>query len=294
MSPTGSIFVQISDANLHLVRNLMDEVFGAVQYAGLISYSATTGQTSALLAQITDYLLWYRKGNDPSSFHQLYKLTPAIDDPEERYVCIETPDGQVIDLSKAQKEGRQETPKGRVLKLENPTSQSGNDKSREPFFAFGRSFVPRGSRGWSTSVDRGLPRVLSAGMLHQQGNNIWWKSYRDSGRLQAITAHWMDTRSNAFGDEKIYAVQTVVKVLERCILMTTNPGDLVLDPTCGSGTTAAVAEQWGRRWITIDTSRVAMALARTRLMAARHPPYLLRGSPDGAAKEAELTALHRP
>jgi adenine-specific DNA-methyltransferase len=112
--------------------------------------------------------------------------------------------------------------------------------------------------------------------------------------MTALTDIWLDTQTGAFTDEKVYVVQTNAKVIERCLLMTTDPGDLVLDPTCGSGTTAAAAEQWGRRWITIDTSRVALALARTRLMAARHPPYLLRDSREGAAKEAELTARAAP
>jgi adenine-specific DNA-methyltransferase len=289
LADTGSIFVQISDTNLHLVRSLLDEVFGSENYAGMISFSATTGQTSVRLAQITDYLLWYGKTRSRMTFHQLYKLEPPIDDPDERYVCVETPDGTIVDLSKAQKSGAAPLPAGRILKLQDPTSQSGNDSSREAFDAFGMSFRPSGSRGWSTSVKDGLPRMLRAGMLHRQGNGLWWKSYRDKGRLQALNALWTDTRMNAFGEKKVYVVQTAPKVLERCILMTTNPGDLVVDPTCGSGTTAVVAEEWGRRWITTDTSRVALALARTRLMAGRFPAYLLRDSREGAAKEGEIT-----
>jgi adenine-specific DNA-methyltransferase len=289
LSESGSVFLQISDTNLHQVRGVMDEVFGHANYAGLIAFSATTGQTSTLLAQITDYIVWFAKDRSKIRFQQPYVLGPAIDDPEERYVCVETAEGAIIDLSKAQKSGRLPLPKGRILKLENPTSQSGNEKSRQEFEAFGKGFTPAGSRGWSTSVDVGLPRVLKSGMLHRQGNNIWWKSYRDEGRLQSRTAQWMDTRLNAFGEDKVYTVQTSTRVVERCLLMTSAPGDLVLDPTCGSGTTAFVAEQWGRRWITIDTSRVALALARTRLMAARHPAHLLRDSKEGALQEAELT-----
>jgi adenine-specific DNA-methyltransferase len=150
------------------------------------------------------------------------------------------------------------------------------------------SLFPGGSRGRSTSVDVGLPRALAAGMLHRQGNSLWWKSYRDYGRLRPLTVLWLDTRVNAFGDSKVFVVQTPPKVVERCILISTDPGDLVLDPTCGSGTTAYVAEKWERRRITIDTSRVVLAAARTRLMAARHPAYLLRDSAGGAAKEAEI------
>ncbi|OFW60369.1 MAG: hypothetical protein A2133_07260 [Actinobacteria bacterium RBG_16_64_13] len=276
LADTGSIFVQISDANLHRVRALLDELFGTAQYCGLIAYSATTGQTSARLAQITDYLVWYAKDRAQVTYRDLYEELPAIDDPHERYVCVETDAGEIIDLSVAQKLGKAPYPPGRILKLDNLTSQTGSESSRQPFVAFGHSFVPGGSRGWSSSVEDGLPRLLRAGFLHRQGDTLWWKSYRDRGRLQARTALWLDTRTNAFSDPKVYVVQTSPRAIERCLLMTTAPGDLVLDPTCGSGTTAFVAEQWGRRWITTDTSRVALSLARQRILTARYPYYELR------------------
>jgi adenine-specific DNA-methyltransferase len=283
LTGSGSIFVQISDENLHRVRALLDEVFGAENYAGLISYSATTGQTSARLAQITDYVLWYSRDREKLRFNQPYELGPAIDDPEERYVCVETADGEIVDLSRAQKLGDQPKPTGRILKLENLSSQTGNEASRKPFSAFGSSFSPGGQRGWSTSVEEGLPRALRAGMLHRQGDTLWWKSYRDQGRLRDLNSLWLDTRENAFGDGKRYVVQTSRKVIARCLLMTTDPGDLVLDPTCGGGTTALVAEQWGRRWITIDTSRVALAIARQALLTARFEHYRLKNEMKGVA-----------
>ena len=276
LADTGSIFVQISDQNLHRVRNVLDETFGVNNYCGLISFSATTGQTSSKLAQITDYLLWYCKHKERVKVRALIEQLPSIDDPEERYVCIETPAGEVIDLSVGQKSGRVPLPVGVILKLENLTSQTGNEASQQQFNAFGTSFRPGGSRGWSTSVEDGLPRLLRAGYLHRQGDTLWWKSYRTEGRLQAKTSLWLDTRMNAFSDPKVYIVQTAPRVVERCVLMTTDPGDLVLDPTCGSGTTAFVAEQWGRRWITCDSSRVALALAKHRLMTAKYDYYKLR------------------
>ncbi|MBX3460767.1 MAG: site-specific DNA-methyltransferase [Planctomycetes bacterium] len=294
LSDSGSIFVQISDENLHRVRALMDEVFGQDNYAGLIAFSATTGQTSGRLAQITDYLLWYAKDMSKIKFRKTYEEVPAIDNPTERYVCVETPQGDIIDLSVAQKTGQQPVPEGRVLKLDNPTSQTGNEASRRPFHAFGQEFRPSGTRGWSASYEDGLPRVLRAGYFHKQGNSIWFKAYRDKGRFRPRNALWADTRTNAFGDPKVYVVQTATTVLERCINMTTDPGDLVLDPTCGSGTTAYVAEQWGRRWITTDTSRVALALARTRLMSARFPFYQLMDSPEGKKLEAQLSGQPIP
>ncbi len=278
---SGSVFLQISDENLHRVRGLADEIFGSEQYVGQIAYSATTGQTSAQVAQITDYLIWYSKSKPKLKFNRLYQIAPAIDDPEERYVCVETSNGTIVDLSVRQKLGQEPTPAGRILKLENPTSQSGDDESRRPFDAFGFDFRPSGSRGWSTSVGSGLPRAHRAGRLKNQGKSLWWKSYRDHGRLRPINALWTDARQNAFGDSKIFVVQTSVAAVERCVLMTTDPGDLVLDPTCGSGTTAFVAEKWGRRWITCDTSRVAVTLAKQRLMTASYDYYELKYPHEG-------------
>ncbi|ANP37046.1 DNA methylase [Phaeobacter gallaeciensis] len=281
LTESGSVFVQISDENLHHVRELMEEVFGAENYAGLIAYSATTGQTSGLLAQITDYILWYGKDKSQLKHNRLLTVGPAIDNPKERYVCVETPEGHIIDLSVKQKTGEEDFPDGRILKLENPSSQSGDENSRRQFTAFKKTFKPGGSRGWSTSVDEGMPRVLRAGYFRQQGNSLWWKSYRDSGRVRPLNSLWTDTRQNAFGDGKVYVVQTAPNAIERCLLMTTDPGDLVLDPTCGSGTTAFVAEKWGRRWITCDTSRVAVTLAKQRLMTASFDYYALRYPHEG-------------
>ena len=288
LAESGSIFVQISDENVHRVRAVMDEVFGPDNFAGQITYSTTTGQTKALLASGIDYILWYAVNKRAIKFRQPWMDRPPIDKIDERYVCVETADGTIVDLNMAQKAGQAAIPEGRILKLENLTSQTGSDTSRFVIHFQGRSFRPGGSRGWSTSAE-GIETLKRASYLRIQGSTLWWKSYRDKGRPTPRLAEWGDTRSNAFGDERLYVVQTNVNAIARCILMTTDPGDLVLDPTCGSGTTAYVAEQWGRRWITMDTSRVALTLARTRLMAARYPWYLLADSHEGRAKEAELT-----
>jgi adenine-specific DNA-methyltransferase len=288
LTDSGSIFVQIGDENVHRVRALMDEVFGEENFCGQISFSKTSGQTSQLLATGVDYIIWFSKHRDVVKFRKSLIERKPIDKVDERYVCVETDIDQVVDLSIAQKSGTQPIPDGRILKLENLTSQSGTDTSRVPFEYRTRLFRPGGSRGWSTHTE-GLKRVGRAGYLWIQGNTLWWKSYRDQGRVTPRLAEWHDTRSNAFGDERIYVVQTNVSAVEHCLLMATDPGDLVLDPTCGSGTTAYVAEQWGRRWITIDTSRVALALARARIMGARYPWYILADSPEGQRKEAEET-----
>ncbi|MBD9529142.1 site-specific DNA-methyltransferase [Paracoccus sp. PAR01] len=288
LSDSGSIFVQIGDENVHRVRALMDEVFGEGNFAGQITFSKTSGQTTQLLATGVDYIIWFAKDRSSIKFRQLFIERPAIDKVDERYVCVEEHISKITDLSLRQKMGIDPIPEGRFLKLENLTSQTGSDSSRVPFSYAGRTFKPGGSRGWSTHL-AGLATVSRAGHLWIQGNTLWWKSYRDKGRVTPRVSEWHDTRSNAFGDERIYVVQTNVTAIQHCILMTTDPGDLVLDPTCGSGTTAYVAEEWGRRWITIDTSRVAVALARSRLMGARYPYYLLADSPEGQQKEAEVT-----
>ena len=288
LTESGSVFVQIGDENVHRVRTLMDEVFGSDNFCGQISFSKTSGQTNQLLATGVDYLLWYAKDKTQIKFRKLYVERKPVDKTDERYVCIEEYLDKITDLSVAQKAGQKPIPEGRILKLENLTSQTGSDSSRFEYIYRGRSFRPGGSRGWSTSWD-GMRVVEKAGYLWIQGATLWWKSYRDKGRVTPRISEWLDTRSNAFGDERIYVVQTNVTAIQLCTLMTTDPGDLVLDPTCGSGTTATVAEQWGRRWITIDTSRVALALARARIMGARYPWYLLADSPEGQRKEAQIT-----
>jgi adenine-specific DNA-methyltransferase len=287
LADSGSIFVQIGDENVHRVRALMDEVFGSENFCSLIGVEKTTGQTDSFLATVYDYIIWFAKRKPEAKFRQLYSEKPAISNPKERYVCVETERGEIIDLSLAQKIGKESVPKGRILKLQDLTSQTGSDNSRKPRQFAGKEFKPSGSRGWSIS-EAGHLTVEKAGYLHYFGNTLYWKQYRDDLTYTPIGNYWDEFKSG-FGEDKIYVVQTREGVIERCILMTTDPSDLVLDPTCGSGTTAYVAEQRGRRWITIDTSRVALALARARIRGARYPYYLLADSPEGQLKEAEVT-----
>ena len=275
LTATGSIFIQINDENLHLIRTVAEEVFGKENDCGMISFAKTTGQTDNLLGSVNDYLIWFAKDISRQKFRRPWNRREAIEDPTERYVCVETREGQVIDLSVAQKMGKAPIPEGRILKLVDTSSQTGTENSRFEYEFNGKKFRPQGGRGWSTSRE-GLDRLSQAGRLHIQGSRLWWKAYRDEFPYRTATRHWDDTRPNAFGDEKLYVVQTNSIVIQRCLLMTTDPGDIVLDPTCGSGTTAYVAEQWGRRWLTIDTSRVPLALARQRLLTATFPYYELR------------------
>ncbi|MFV8624489.1 site-specific DNA-methyltransferase [Ralstonia pseudosolanacearum] len=288
LAESGSIFVQISDENVHRVRALMDEIFGDANFAGLITFSKTTGQSGGAIPSVSDYLVWYAKQLPLLKRRKVVVNKPAIDNPNERYVCVETDQGEIIDLSVKQKTGEEPLPAGRILKLTDTSSQTGSDNSRKPYCFQGKLHVPSGTRGWSTS-NEGLQRADRAGYLFSVGKSLLWKSYRSDGRPSPVSNSWLDLRPSGFGGSKVYVVETGESVLERCLLLATDPGDLVLDPTCGSGTTAYVAEQWGRRWITIDTSRVALALARARIMGARYPYYLLADSREGQLKEAEVT-----
>ena len=288
LADSGSIFVQIGDENVHRVRALMDEVFGDENFISAITANKAASQSSTLLASVNDFILWYAKDITHVKYRQIYNERPPIDDPSFRYICVETPDGRLIDLSFAQKSGKAPIPEGEFLRLISTTSQTGSETSRFAYEYGGKSFRPPGSRGWSTSRD-GLDKLSRAGRLASFGNTLAYKRYHRDSSTTPVTSLWADVRSGGFQDEKVYVVQTASGIVGRCILMATDPGDLVLDPTCGSGTTAYVSEQWGRRWITIDTSRVALALARARLMGARYPYYLLKDSREGHLKEAEVT-----
>jgi adenine-specific DNA-methyltransferase len=293
LTDSGSIFVQISDDNVHLVRSLLDEVFGSRGYLAQIAFAKTTSASSSRLASVFDYLLWYAKDPDAVKTRALFDERAPIENPNERYVCVETPDGRIIDLSRAQKEGKEPIPEGRILRLDNPTSQD-PPKDPQPFEFDGRVFHAPRKRHWSVKWPEGMERVRAAGLFHVVGNTLVWKNYRDEGRIKPINNIWTNLKPSGFGEGNIYVVQTIAEVVERCVLMATDPGDLVLDPTCGSGTTAYVAERRGRRWITIDTSRVALALARQRIATAIFPAYLLLDTPEGRAKEGELSGQSLP
>lgn len=279
---SGSCFVQISDENLHHVRELMDEVFGPDNFCSVIPFVKTSGQTPKLLSEVNDYLLWYAKRKDQVKYRQLYMPRDPFENPTERYVCIETPEGEIIDLSVAQKLGDEPMPAGRILKLTDPSSQTGGESSRFEFEFQGKTFRPSANRGWSTSKE-GFEKLRLANLLQIQGSSLWWKNYRDWFPYRPLRNNWDDVKTNAFGDPRFYVVQTGSKIIARCVLMTTDPGDLVFDPTCGSGTTAYVAEDWGRRWITCDSSRVSIALAKQRLMTADFDYFELAHEKQGVA-----------
>ena len=277
LADTGSIFVQISDENLHRVRCVMDEVFGSENFCALIAYQKTGGFSTELLQRNFDFIVWYAKDKTKVKFLKVF----ASVQPDERdatfFDAIEKPSGEVEIVNPSRSSRIKLLEKGERLFARNPCNSDGYVETLSYVFSFeGSDYVPPSTRHWTT-VQEGMNRLNRSGRLVRKGNTVRYRRYWDDYPASVIGVNWTDTGTGGFvGDEKVYVVQTDSRAIERCVLMTTDPGDLVLDPTCGSGTTAYVAEQWGRRWITIDTSRVALTLAKHRLMTARFDYYRLR------------------
>ena len=293
LTETGSVFVQIGDENVHLVRNVMDEVFGEENFVSQILYRRGGFQTGEHIANTFDYILWFAKSKESMKIRPIFIPVSIEDWYQNADHWIELSDGSRFPHD-PMKPG---PPGGKLHSDRSCFSATGGESSGFTVELEGKKVGPLPGRGWSTN-QAGVNRLMIANRLMLKGRRPRYKPYYDDFPFRRITNGWMDTVRGGFTgggeDTKIYVVQTGTKTVERCLLMTTDPGDLVLDPTCGSGTTAYVAEQWGRRWITCDTSRVALALARTRLMAARYPYYLLADSPEGIKKEADLTGKVPP
>ena len=286
LADSGSIFVQIGDENVHRVRALMDEVFGDGNCAGQIGVIKTAGASAELLAGVSDYILWYCKGIYTVKYRQLFFRKEVGGQGGTQYSRVQESDGRRRSLTKEEALDPEKLVRGsRVLRIDNMTSQ--RPPGNFPVAINGRQIRP--SKGYWKTGEIGMSRLLKSAKLELVGNTLSYVRFIDDFLVYPINNMWTDTGASGFGDNKIYVVQTISKIIERCILLATDPGDLVLDPTCGSGTTAYVAEQWGRRWITIDTSRVALALARARIMGARYPYYLLADSPEGQRKEGEVS-----
>jgi adenine-specific DNA-methyltransferase len=288
LTESGSVFVQIGDENLHLVRSVLDEVFGSANFVSQITFRKTSSATAEALAGVADYLLWYARSREDLKYRRPWISAPAED--RTGYRWLRLPDGDYRGMSAAEASGQDAVPPGaRIYKPDNLTSQ--RPPGDFPVTIDGRSYRP-GRSYWKTG-EAGMARLLAARRIHVARDSIQYVRFADDFAYVAPTNIWNDTGTGNFTEDKTYVVQTAAKVIDRCVLMTTDPGDLVLDPTCGSGTTAYVAEHWGRRWITIDTSRVALALARSRLMAAKYPYYLLADSEAGIRKEAEVSGHAR-
>lgn len=287
---SGSIFVQIGDENVHRVRSVLDEVFGAENFKSEIVFLKTSGSTTNALPSTNDFILWYGKSTARTKFRELKykKELSGVGGGEYRSVLLHRgesrpiTDGEISDPSSL--------PDGaRIFRLDTLTSQSPGAKYNIKIS--GRDFYPLGY--WKTDEAR-MSRIIKADRAIVRAGSLGYRRFFDDYQAVAHSNVWTDTQIAGRSDNKVYVVQTVRSVIERCVLMSTDPGDLVLDPTCGSGTTAYVSEQWGRRWIMIDTSRVALALARTRLMSARYPFYFLADSREGRAKEQEITGKIQP
>ena len=291
LTDSGSIFVQIGDENVHRVRAVLDEVFGEDQHITTVALLKTSSNTTQYVAGVYDSIIWFAKDIAKLKYRQLYKSKDFGGEGAAEYTQVALADGQRRALTMAEKRAEVPLSAGaRVFRLDNLTSQSRSESTDFLFTWEGKTLGP-GSGGWKTNI-LGMDRLAKAGRLRtrQIGNTITYIRYIEDFAAIPIANMWFDMTSgfNAY-QPKVYVVQTNERIVERCLLMATDPGDLVLDPTCGSGTTAEIAEQWGRRWITIDTSRVALALARARIMGARYPFYLLADSREGQLKEAEVT-----
>jgi len=282
LAPTGSVFVQISDENMHLVRQLLDEIFGPEHFCGIITFRKTSSASGNLLSVVSDYIIWYAKDRDRVKYCQLYLRKEAGEAGGTQYTWAELPDGTRKSFGSPEKLKAGAPNGSRVFRQDNLTSQRpAQDGDVREFVFEGKRFTP--GRGTFKTDLTGLQNLASAKRLIAVGNTLSYVRYIDDFPVFPISNVWEDTAISGFAAQKLYIVQTSPKVIERCMLMTTGPGDLVLDPTCGSGTTAYVAEQWGRRWITIDTSRVPLALARQRLLTATFPWYELQDDSRGPA-----------
>ncbi|MCZ8311778.1 MAG: site-specific DNA-methyltransferase [Magnetospirillum sp.] len=290
LSDSGSIFVQIGDENVHRVRAVMDEVFGEDNLISQIQFKKTGYSSSDYLSNVFDTILWYGRNRSSIKYRPAYAFRGLAECDPAFFDTIEISPGVRRQLTRDEKEDLRTIPTDARLLARNPLVSPGvSATSSSPIEFQGKSYPCPPNAHWKTTPER-LKTLVKADRLIEKGRVLRMVRYLEDNQLMPRTNLWTDTGTGGFvGDERVYVVQTDQRAIARCILMTTDPGDLVLDPTCGSGTTAYVAEQWGRRWITIDTSRVAAALARSRIMGARYPFYLLADSPEGQKKEAEVT-----
>ncbi len=313
LTESGSIFVQISDDNVHLVRCLLDEVFGSRNHVVTITVKKKGSQKSSLIDPVNDYVLWYTKtsrhdqGASVIKFRKLLQKRELDSETLDEFRSIEledgrtfrladlpSPDGTEVDYRLRPERIARDYPRSKLFRAW-PITNGGERKNQNAQISLeGKMYSPPPGRCWSHTArsedgrPTGMDRVGWAGRLMAPGGSVDFKRYLDDFGYKVIS-NWWDGLGGAA--DPIYVVQTNAEIIKRCMLMTTDPGDLVIDPTCGSGTTAFVAETWGRRWIVIDTSRVALALARTRLMSVKYPYFLLADSEEGVRKEAALTGI---
>jgi adenine-specific DNA-methyltransferase len=284
LNDSGAIFVQISDENLHHLRELLDEVFGAENFVSIISYSTTSGHGSKYIANTQDFILFYAKKKNELKFNHLYEDKKLAGEKSGKYRSVELSNGETRPITKEEYSGREPLPEGaRVFTLGDLTSKGWSEKGSFNFEFEGKTYVCPSNSHWKTNLE-GMKRLVANRRVVSTGKRLMYKRYLDDFPLFPISNQWTDTSSGfSLSDPKVYAVQTRPLIVERCLQMVTDPGDLVFDPTCGSGTTAMVAEKWGRRWITCDTSRVAVTLAKQRLMTSIFDYFQLAYPEEGVA-----------
>jgi adenine-specific DNA-methyltransferase len=279
LTESGSIFVQIGDENVHRVRAVLDEIFRPENFVSQIQYRALTPLGSRGLSNVYDYVLWFAKSKESLKYRNVQLPRPMEEEPE--FCFKDDGSGHYTKLSETPTDSKL------IFKRSDLKSSGYTPTCIFDFEFLGGLVKSKGRKSWRTNPS-GMVRLIKAARLFNLGDSTYFRQYFDDAPMKQMENTWTDTAAG-FSDTKTYVVQTHDKIVTRCMLMTSDPGDLVLDPTCGSGTTATVAEHWGRRWITIDTSRVALALARARVMGARYPYFLLTDSREGQVKEAEVT-----
>ena len=283
LTESGSCFVQISDENVHRVRTLMDEVFGEENLLGEIVVEKTSSATAKTLPTVNDFLVWYARDKTKTKYRQIFYPKTLGEKGTTQYVWYEHPSRTSGHrrITNTELDNPSIIPsEGKVFACDNLTSM-GAASSAQPYEFDGQTFRPSPNAHWKPTYPQGMKQLELAQRFVPIGNSLMYKRYLDDFPVSPVTNIWTDTKLTGFAERKVYAVQTAASVIERCLLMTTDPGDLVFDPTCGSGTTAYVAEQWGRRWITCDTSRVAVSLAKQRLMTALFDYYQLAHPDEG-------------
>ncbi len=282
LHPSGSIFLQMSDTNLHHVREVMDEVFGAECFVSQISFQTTSGFKTRTIATLGDFLLWYARDPERLKVRKVFEEQPAVPgEGNARWVLL--PDGSYRGVTAAEKRREAPLPDGGRLYKPGDLQSQGAARGPQPFEFEGRIYKPGANSHWKPNYPEGLERLAAAGRIHVAANSLQYRRFATDFPFKERGNLWTDTLTGSFTDEKRYVVQTNPKVIERCLLMTSDPGDLVLDPTCGSGTTAYCAEKWGRRWITCDTSRVPIALTRQRLLTSTFDFHRLKEPERGPA-----------
>ena len=281
LAQSGSIFVQIGEENLHRVREVIDDAFGPSNFVSVITFRTTSSLADTLLGRSADYLIWYAKNIENIKYRRVFRTRTLEDDIGGRYTRIEDSIGSRRFMYDAERVSGESIPHGsRIYRHDNLTSQEASKTGQYPVNFEGHQFTLTQGH-WKTN-EAGMRRLTAANRLGAPTkNSLAYVRYFDDFPLQTFSNVWTDTQTGAFTEKKRYVVQTNTKVVERCLLMTTDPGDLVLDPTCGSGTTANIAEQWGRRWITIDVNRVAVAISRQRLLTAKYDYFRMRDDERG-------------